>query len=121
MKNVFLSAIMVAVSFMATAQTMSNPVSYDDFSEANMYEWFTLSDRPGEIISYGDSYKINIFLIDFFEDIKLDINKPNKEDIDENGDIYKTWVFYNKYGEFMKLTIIEDSEFVYIMFREENV
>jgi len=115
MKNVFLSAIMVAVSFMATAQTINNPFHYNDASEANMYEWFTLSDSPGEVITYGDHETMESLIIDYLSFVKVDIDNPDNSFIDEIGDEYNVWVFVNQKHEIVKITVIKDSEYTQII------
>jgi hypothetical protein len=121
MKNVFLSAIMVAVSFMATAQTLDNPLSYDDFDYSNKYEWFKLSDRPHEVISYGDHDMIDIYLTTLFNKIQIDLNSPGFIHIDELGNEYRIWEYMNKKNEYVKLSVLKDEDYTYIIFADKDV
>jgi len=107
MKNVFLSAIMVAVSFMATAQTFDSPKSYKSVDDSKPYEWFTVDNDNEIVMIFGNDRFINETSKEWLSKYDLDLNNPHDE---STGDKFnkKTWYISTSLGESMRACVYED-------------
>lgn len=107
MKNVFLSAIMIAVSFMATAQTFESPLVYKKVNHAKPYEWFMIDGDTTIVIIFGNDRFIDEASKEWLSQYSLDINKPHEES-DSRKFNKKTWYLNDKSGKQVRACIYED-------------
>lgn len=106
MKKAILSAIMLAFSFMATAQTFDSPVFYKNINKSNPYEWIMLNGDTTIALIYGDKSFINQVAYEWFEEYGLDITSPDAQKSDKNNKI-DIWYSINEYNEPLRIAIYE--------------
>jgi len=109
MKNVFLSAIMVAVSFMATAQTFDSPVSYKNLDAAEPNTWFLIGKDSSIMMIYGHKSFINQVAYEWFSEYELDITAPDEVKKDRKVDA-KIWYARNEFGGLLRIGLYEDED-----------
>ena len=107
MRNVILSAILVAFSTIATAQTFESPYLYKSVEASYSNEWFMLEGDTNMIIIYGYNKVMDKISKDWFEEYGLDINNPDEI---EYGKKFDTKIWYVDYerGGYIKVALYDD-------------
>lgn len=107
MKKAILSAIMVAVSTIATAQTFDSPNYYKKVKDSNPYEWFMTDQDTAAIMIYGDDEFMDSMAAEWFAEYQIDITKPHKIEKDRKFSA-QVWYVENEYGGYLKIAFYDD-------------
>ena len=109
MKNTFLAAIMVALSFMATAQTFESPVVYKNLNAAEPNKWFFINKDTSIVMIYGENSLIDQVASEWFEKHALDISTPDEVKKTRKLDA-KIWYAYNEDGNKLRIGLYAGKE-----------
>lgn len=109
MKHLFLSAIMLAVSFMAKAQTFESPVVYKNLNAAEPNKWFFINKDTSIVMIYGENSLIDQVASEWFEKHALDISTPDEVRKTRKLDA-KIWYAYNEDGNRIRIGLYAGKE-----------
>jgi len=113
MKNVFLSAIMVAVSFMATAQE-----TYKNHSSAPDFEWYYVKGDTNLLSFKGTSFDMNGLVYNWLDSYGIDPAQPNDKFIDKkSGAEVNIWFYKNEYDQNVRMMYYKNTDRCMVMCR----
>jgi hypothetical protein len=113
MKNVFLSAIMVAVSFMATAQEI-----YKNHSSAPDFEWYYVKGDTNLVSFKGTSFDMNGLVYNWLDSYGINPAQPDEKFIDKkSGAEVNVWFYKNEYDQTVRMMYYKNTQRSMVMCR----
>jgi hypothetical protein len=116
MKNTFLAAIMVAFSFIATAQE-----TYKNHSSAPDFEWYYVKGDTNLLSFKGSSFDMNGIVYNWLDAYGMDPAKPDEKFIDKkSGAEVSIWLYKNNQDQDVRMMYYKNTQKCMVMCRVIN-
>jgi hypothetical protein len=113
MKKAILSAIMLAFSFMATAQE-----TYKNHSSAPDFEWYYVKGDTNLVSLKGSSFDMNGIVYNWLDSYGIDAANPDEKFIDKkSGAEVNVWFYKNNQDQDIRVMFYKNTDRSMVMCR----